>query len=80
MSPQLKVLSRILKYMWRPDHTEALDGGRHRYRAGHLGSGTFRSFDNLPGPKVKDSMVKSLENNAYFLSSCRQADNPPRGA
>jgi len=77
MGPQLKVFSRVLKYVRRPDHTEALDGGGHRYRARHLGSGAFRGFNNLPGPKVEYSMVECLEDNSYFLSGCRQADDPP---
>ena len=77
MSPQFKVLSRVLKYVWRPDHTEALDSGGHRYRPRHLGASALRGFDDLPGPKVEYPMVECLEDNSYFLPGCRQADDPP---
>jgi hypothetical protein len=77
MSPQFKVLSRVFKYVRRTDHTKALDGGGHRYRPRHLGASALSGFDDLPGPKVEYPMVECLEDNSYFLSGCRQADDPP---
>ena len=75
MRAQLVLITRILVGVRGDQQRETLHLGRQWHRTAHGGAGAARSFDDLAGRVVDQTMVEGLEADAYILISHKLLQN-----